>query len=366
MPDLAHSPGVQLRWLLPWTHANHLIVTTIPLKTSFAVSLCIMSMFMSMKIQAEYRNDVDLISLHFDHAPDRDDGHATVADLVVTRHFGIVPHVVSGTYGDGNRDRYVSGAEAVMQITWGNNWLDAHDNWGAAVQFTASVWLNTLNTGGDIYVAEGGQSDFTADVIRLIIQQSSVITTRRITVIQHSLINEANANQSDLSFVKSNTNYIKIKDGNSENLTADLHQPSKTFTARARASYFSDQWNAAFAYLNPRQKLDFSDTVELLYILNIGTDQVANPDDFADVFISSTAPPPLPNLQNQSEGTSTLEGMHQRSPRENTPVTEDEQDRSEAEQESTGHTVSSTTVSDHQHSYLFCRVDLYREGCIWK
>ncbi|MEM7255749.1 MAG: hypothetical protein AAF404_00010 [Pseudomonadota bacterium] len=274
-----------------------------PIKYLVALAIC----FASMNAGAQYRNNVDLISLHYDHAPDLDDGHATVSALVVTRHFSIRPHVVSGAYGDGNKDRYVNAAEQVMQVTWGNDWLNAHADWSAAVANTTSVWLNTLKNGGDIYVAEGGQSDFTADVIRQIKQQSSFNTSQRITVIQHSLINEANANQNDLKYVKSNSNYLKIKDGNSENETADLHQPSATFAAKARASYFAVQWNAAFNYLNPQRKLDFSDTVELLYILGIGKNQVADPDDFARMFITADAPPPLP-------GDTTAETSNDASP----------------------------------------------------
>ena len=53
----------------------------------------------SMATHAAFVQDRDLISLHYDHAPDRDDGHATVAALAVVTARGIIPHVVSGAYG---------------------------------------------------------------------------------------------------------------------------------------------------------------------------------------------------------------------------------------------------------------------------
>lgn len=250
---------------------------------------------------ADYRNDVDLISLHYDHAPDRDDAHAAVAGLMVTSQLRISPIVVSGAYGDGNRQRYNPAAEKVMSATWGNQWTNAHDDWNNSVASTASRWLSTLNQGGDIYVAEGGQSDFTSDVVRDIQGRSSVDTTNRITVVQHSGWNENQANPADLRFVKDNTNYLRIDNGNFSNDTANLNQRSASFVATARSSRFSEAWEAAFSYLNPNEKLDFSDTVALLHILGIDKTVVATVDDFAVRFfrepideINTSVPTPEP------------------------------------------------------------------------
>ena len=138
-----------------------------------------------------YVQDRDLISLHYDHAPDRDDGHATVAALAVVRMLGIQPHVVSGAYGAGNRTRYVPAAEQVMRQAWGTDWLNAHSNYQSSVNATSSRWVNTLLNGGDIWVAEGGQADFTSDVVRHIKNTNPGINTNnRIHVVQHSLWNE--------------------------------------------------------------------------------------------------------------------------------------------------------------------------------
>ena len=78
----------------------------------------------SFTAQAQFVQDQDLISLHYDHAPDRDDGHATVAALVVLRALGIAPHVVSGAHGTGNADQYQPEAESVMRAAWGlHGWM---------------------------------------------------------------------------------------------------------------------------------------------------------------------------------------------------------------------------------------------------
>ena len=252
------------------------------LRHFFAILFLVVS---SAPSHAMYVQDRDLISLHYDHAPDRDDGHATVAALEVVTALGIQPHVVSGAYGN-NRALYQPPAEQVMRAAWGSAWLDAHGSYQASVNATSSRWLNTLLNGGDIWVAEGGQSDFTSDVIRSIRRSNPAINTRnRIHVVQHSDWNERMTDQGDLSYTRANADYIRIEDGNFANATADLNTRSASFVAMARAGQHGSAWNAAFEYLNPNTKLDFSDTVELLHILGIGRNRIATVDQFAAEFL---------------------------------------------------------------------------------
>ena len=252
--------------------------------------------------QADFVQDRDLISLHYDHAPDKDDGHATVAALAIVRSLGIQPLVVSGAYGR-NANQYQPGAEAVMTAAWGSGWLDAHNNRSATVNATYAAWLATLQNGGDIWIAEGGQADFTADVLRLLANNNPSINTRqRVNVIQHSVWNEAQSTQSDLNYSRDNTNYVKIADGNGDNQTADLNQKSASFVNIATNSQYGSAWQAAFNYLNPNNKLDFSDTVELLHILGVGKNVVATVDDFAAVYLSqnNVAQPNSPTVWSDS------------------------------------------------------------------
>ena len=74
-----------------------------------------------------------------------------------------------------------------------------------------------------------------------------------------------------------------IRDSN--NATADLNIKSDSFVNRARSSSrYGSAWNAAFAYLNPNTKLDFSDTVELLHILGVPKSRVANVNEFGNEY----------------------------------------------------------------------------------
>lgn len=236
-------------------------------------------------LSGAYNKSSDLIALHFDHAPDPDDGHAAAAAFVLKDQLGLNVQVVGGTHGVYSAGRYVPASEGLMNDIWGQNWLDAHNNRSSSVQQAATRWAGTLASGGDVWIAEGGPSDFTAAVVRLIQQRYPEFQTRsRIHLVQHSDWNEDHALREDLNFVRSNTNYIKIADGNEPNSTADFRGYSQNFVDRARASQYSAVWNTAFAYLNPSEKLDFSDTVEVLYILGIGRSQIADADDFASVF----------------------------------------------------------------------------------
>ncbi len=232
----------------------------------------------------------DLISLHYDHAPDRDDGHATVAGREMATKLGFTPWVIGGAYGADNADTYNSGSEAVMDATWGaNGWVNADANWNAAVQATADRWQQTLVACGDIWIAEGGQADLSADVVRELKKRMPGLDTEaRIHVVQHSDWNERMALDADLAYVKANTDYLKIPDGNDGgNGTADLNPGgyNGSFLTDALNGRHAAGWEAAFDYYNPKSILDFSDTVELLHIVDIDTDEVNDVEDFAQAFI---------------------------------------------------------------------------------
>lgn len=105
--------------------------------------------------------------------------------------------------------------------------------------------------------------------------------------------------------MRSETDYIRIADGNQTgNGTAGLYMNYNNnaaaidrFMQQAEShATFGRMWTAAFNYLDPSvgypssnpnsnyRKLDFSDSVELLYILGIGTNSVSNCTTFANRF----------------------------------------------------------------------------------
>ena len=230
----------------------------------------------------------DLLVLHYDNCPDRDDGHAVVAGKAVLDSVGINNFmVVNGTCGAAIRSKYQKTSPTVLRAVWGNNWLDGFDQETASVNASADRWAATLANGDDVWVAEGGPSDFTAKVLRRIGQLYPSVNRKRIHVIQHSSgrnFNEANTSREGIQLVKSVADYRAIPNGNiSNNGSADFNQTSSFFVNRARGSSLSSAWNVAFNYLNPNQRLDFSDTVELLYIIN--DKSTLTVDDFANRYV---------------------------------------------------------------------------------
>jgi len=235
-----------------------------------------------------FNPDKDVISLHYDHAPDKDDGQSAAADRTVLESMfatdWIKKHAiaVSGAYGT-NKPRFNPDSDAVMSAVWDDcgGWLAAHDNRDAVVRKLVERWSATIKDGGHVWVKEGGQSDLTADVVRKIKKQMpDVATTRRIHVVQHANWNEKTTTKQDLAYTKANTDYIRISDANRYLNRKGGDAP---FVKAARGhAVFGKAWNAAFQYYDPNQRLDFSDTGELLHILGLGEIGI---DAFAERFL---------------------------------------------------------------------------------
>lgn len=224
----------------------------------------------------QFARQRDLLSLHYDHAPDKDDGHSAAADRMILQSlFGekwIAKHAVavSGAYGK-NADTFNDKSDAVMDAAWNDcgGWLDGHADHDKVVAELAKRWQAALAAGGDVWVKEGGQSDITAAVVRAIRQKSPDIdTTRRIHLIQHSRWNEEQTTDEALRYVRGATRYVKIRDANAY---LNIQGGDDAFEAAALAhGDFGPAWRAAFAYYDPAERLDFSDTGELLHILRLG------------------------------------------------------------------------------------------------
>jgi hypothetical protein len=233
--------------------------------------------------------DNDLISLHYDHAPDKDDGHSAAADrsMLETIYSAdwLAEHTlrVSGAYGT-NRKTFNKKSDKVMDTVFGEkNWVAADDDWDIAVDAIVKRWLTTLQAGGDVWVKEGGQSDITADVIRIIRDEHKDIdTTQRIHVVQHSNWNENKTTKADLAYVKQHTNYIRIKDANR---FLNVKGGNKAFEQAALAHpVFGPSWAAAFEYYPTKHRLDFSDTGELMRILDLGEIGI---DEFREKYLKT-------------------------------------------------------------------------------
>ncbi|MBX2840076.1 MAG: hypothetical protein KTR35_24685, partial [Gammaproteobacteria bacterium] len=107
------------------------------------------------------------------------------------------------------------------------------------------------------------------------------LNLKKVHVIQHSAGSGFNEKfTSRIGLVKRLSDYRVIPNGNiGGNGSANFNQKSSFFVGVARRSEFSSEWNAAFNYLDPNRRLDFSDTVELLYLINDNSTKTV--DDFA-------------------------------------------------------------------------------------
>jgi hypothetical protein len=243
-----------------------------------------------------FNKQLDLISLHFDHAPDLDDGHAVAAGKVLLDTFGITRFTVAGGTHGLNGPTYNPLSEVVMDAAWGvGGWLNAHSDRANAIVSLGQAWLTTIKNGGRVWVQEGGQADVTLAAAQYVKAAGGDPT--KITVVQHSVWN---INQYGPGVASGLTALgvvqTKIGDGNfGLKGTADLafgpSPASENFAAAALSSQWSNEWAAAFDYFPPTTKVDFSDTVELLHILGVSIDRVADIGDFAREFLPKAPDP---------------------------------------------------------------------------
>ncbi len=226
--------------------------------------------------QIKFDPKADLLSLHYDHAPDKDDGHSAAADRTMLESiYGadwLAEHViaVSGAYGT-NKKTFNKKSDAVMDAVWKSRggWVALDADWATGETAVYDRWVKTLQAGGDVYVKEGGQSDITTAVCKRIVANfPDVVIKQRIHVVQHSNWNEDNTTPAALAYTKEHTHYVRIKDANRY---LNKKGGDKAFEQAALAHpMFGESWKAAFAYYSPNQRLDFSDTGELMHILALG------------------------------------------------------------------------------------------------
>ncbi len=225
----------------------------------------------------------DILLCNYDGKPDEDDllavaGWATM--LSDARFSGVNYHCTAGAYGKQN-GRFIDEPRLFNLAFGGDRWSDADGARNNAETVVANKAMAALRAGGDVWVAEAGQSDFTADVVRRIKAQMPNVNTRnRIHVVQHSDWNERQTTNNDLNYVRNNTDYNKIPDGNSSgNGTPGLNTRNGSQWGRATSDPQVGQvWSEARAAARrwfginwdndviKADGMDFSDTVEAMFI----------------------------------------------------------------------------------------------------
>lgn len=229
----------------------------------------------------------DLLLVQFDCKTDVDDLHtaAALVTLMANNTFSNINyHAVAGTYGI-QEGLYVPPND-LFQLAFENNWTDAHENFQNAVEQVMIMVKATFANQGDVWIAEAGQSDFTAKLIKAIqAKMPQINTTKHIHVVQHSNWNEKVTSPEDLEFVKMNADYQKIPDGNAVgNGTPGFRDPEfvnwKEKVANPElnevwqlAIDLSNQYNGKEGRYNNEAVsaggLDFSDLSEVCWILGI-------------------------------------------------------------------------------------------------
>ncbi|SNR46584.1 hypothetical protein SAMN04488009_1955 [Maribacter sedimenticola] len=253
-----------------------------------------------MAQQQNFNMSKDLLLVQMDCKTDIDDLHtaaglATLVNHVKYAELNYLPIV--GTYGI-QEGLYVPPNE-LMQLAFGKNWLDAHKNWKKSVKKVVNEVHKIIAKGGDVWVAEAGQSDFTADWVQLLMEKNPDIEiSNRIHVVQHSDWNESATDPDKLAYVQKTTDYHKIADGNAEgNGTPGLKSEGEIdWQSYINDTHLIDIWNTSIRlgnqyngkdgrYLNESVAdggLDFSDLSEVCYIL--GEMKIVNTVDFFEDF----------------------------------------------------------------------------------
>ena len=242
----------------------------------------------------------DLYLAHFDSRTDVDDiqSVAGVATMLADPRLSDVNyHAVAGAYGI-QEGLYVP-AEELFNLAFEEHWSDAHADRDNALDEVSGLALKTLTDGGTIWIAEAGQSDFSAALLRRIqILMPGADLKEHVHVVQHSDWNEKSTTAEDLAFVKESASYHKIPDGNAVGNGSPGFRSETAINWRDQIgnSRLTEIWTTAIGiantyngrdgrYLNEaieKGGLDFSDVAETAWIF--GFRDLVDANDFFEEF----------------------------------------------------------------------------------
>lgn len=266
------------------------------MKSKTLLFIAIAIIFMAFKSDAiskkslkagSFNIDKDLLLVQFDCKTDVDDIHtaAALATLISNPDFSKIKyHAVAGTYGI-QQGLYVPPND-LFQITFADNWTDAHHNPISAIEKVKEIIKIVILDSGDVWIAEAGQSDFSTKLIKAVKYEFPELDiSRRIHVVQHSDWNEKMTSPRCLQYIKQNTDYHKIPDGNvTGNGTPGFRSPEYTrWKNKITNPKLLDIWQLAVDLSNKYNGkegrynneaisaggLDFSDLSEVCWILGL-------------------------------------------------------------------------------------------------
>lgn len=255
------------------------------------------------KLLGKFQVESDLFLAQFDGKTDVDDIHsvAAITTMLADPRFSEVRHhAVAGAYGT-QGGLYVP-ANELFEASFRENWSDAHADFDQALSEVTALVIKTLEADGDIWIAEAGQSDFTAALIKNVKAELPEISTkRRVHVVQHSEWNESVTTPEYLHYVKGNSSYHKIPDGNAGGNGSPGFRTSEPVEWRSHirepdlvaiwelAMQIADTYNGKDGrYTNTaiaNGGFDFSDVSETCWIFGFG--KLTNVEEFFEEFTSS-------------------------------------------------------------------------------
>ncbi|MEM9445469.1 MAG: Ig-like domain-containing protein [Verrucomicrobiota bacterium] len=261
-----------------------------------------------------FNPSTDLLLAQYDSLPDPDDIHAQAALGCMLLHLDLETvsvYAVLGATGIQRLDQGFIDSTKLMKEIYGregkNTWTYAWDghlvrgaNWNRSVNRIKNKVRSVIESGGVVFVAEAGQSNITADWVEVLIDEgvSPSLIKSNVVVVQHSRWNENQSSEDDLVYVKEQTSYIKIDDGNmdydeggkngkkgeqtpaykSSDLTyiqevispLNSNEAAKGLWNLAEEVIIDSGWPGA-PYSPIPGGVDFSDTVEVWWIMEINT-----------------------------------------------------------------------------------------------
>ena len=87
---------------------------------------------------------------------------------------GVNFYVVAGTYGIQKGTFLHTCMPEFMTNLFGEQnatWTDAHNDWRGSYKRVSEKIIETFNNGGKVFIAEGGQSDFTYDLVQNLLKE---------------------------------------------------------------------------------------------------------------------------------------------------------------------------------------------------
>lgn len=263
--------------------------------------ICILLLDITIYAQkTDFSMSNDLLLVQLDCKTDIDDLH-TAAGLATLLHHpdykDLNYFAIAGTYGI-QEGLYVPPNE-LMKLAFGKNWADAHNKRGKSIKQVVKKVKKTIKSGSSVWVAEAGQSDFTADWVKILVEENPSLNVKeKIHVVQHSDWNESVTEPAKLKYTQSVTDYHKIADGNAVgNGTPGLKSDGiVNWDSKLNDNHLTLVWNTAMRlgnqyngkdgrYLNESVAeggLDFSDLSEVCYILNLMS--IKDTDEFFTYF----------------------------------------------------------------------------------